>query len=135
MTVHAPEPVEVVLRFIDCINAGDVAALAEMMTATHRFIDSEGVEHHGRDRMELGWRDYFRIVPDYAIDVERVFSEGCDVVILGTARGTYSRDGRLSAGDAWSTPAAWYARVEGALVQEWRVYADNDPIRRRMGAE
>jgi hypothetical protein len=29
-------------------------------------------------------------------------------------------------------PAAWRARISGSLIAEWRVYADNDPIRQIM---
>jgi hypothetical protein len=68
------------------------------------------------------------------IEIERTFSDGPDVVIIGTARGTYSRDGTLRETDAWSTPAAWFARIENTLVQEWRIYADNEPIRQCMRA-
>ena len=32
----------------------------------------------------------------------------------------------------WQTPAAWKARIRGPLVAEWRVYADNEPIRAIM---
>jgi hypothetical protein len=46
--------------------------------------------------------------------------------------GTYTPDGVLREEARWSTPAAWLAVVERGLVAEWRVYADNEPIRRRM---
>jgi len=52
--------------------------------------------------------------------------------MLGKARGTYSSDGELKAENRWETPAAWRAVVEGGLVAEWRVYADNEPMRKLM---
>jgi len=30
-------------------------------------------------------------------------------------------------------PAAWLAVVKDGLVAEWRVYADNQPLRKLMG--
>jgi hypothetical protein len=54
------------------------------------------------------------------------------VIVVGTAGGTYSRDGNSHVDDGWETPAAWLARVNRGLLAEWRVYADNEPIRRRM---
>jgi hypothetical protein len=84
------------------------------------------------------------------------------VVMLGKARGTYCHpcDEDLSPGtptncpdegslprspnardrghpelkmeNRWETPAAWRAVVEGGLVAEWRVYADNEPMRELM---
>jgi hypothetical protein len=71
-------------------------------------------------------------VPDYRIDVDRVLVDGPHVVLLGVAHGTYSADGTLQAENAWSTPAALRALIHDGLVAEWQVYADNEPIRRRM---
>jgi len=48
------------------------------------------------------------------------------------AQGTYSPDGRLRAESRWETPAAFRAFVEDGLVAEWRVYADNEPLRQKM---
>jgi hypothetical protein len=72
------------------------------------------------------------MVPDYSIVVEETFWDGPVVVMLGKARGTYSTDGELKAENRWETPAAWRAVVEGGLVAEWRVYADNEPMRKLM---
>ena len=69
------------------------------------------------------------------------------VVMLGKAKGTYCPDceslprspnardlghPKLEIENRWETPAAWRAVVEGGLVAEWRVYADNEPIREKM---
>jgi ketosteroid isomerase-like protein len=122
--------VDVVLRLVDRINAHDVDGLAALLTTDHRFIDSMGAESSGRATLQAGWKQYFRMVPDYRVDVERTFGEGRDVVLLGVARGTYTADGALRAENRWTTPAAWRARVHDELVAEWQVYADNEPIRR-----
>jgi hypothetical protein len=104
------------------------------MARDHRLIDSLGAELAGQDRLRQGWEAYFRLVPDYRIEVQRTLADGPVVVLLGVARGTYTRDGTLRREGAWSTPAAWRALVAGDRVAEWQVYADNDPIRRRMAA-
>jgi limonene-1,2-epoxide hydrolase len=54
------------------------------------------------------------------------------VVMLGMVQGTYSPDGQLRAENLWKTPAALRAFIEDGKVAEWRVYADNEPIRQRM---
>jgi hypothetical protein len=72
------------------------------------------------------------MVPDYRIDVDRILADGPHVVLLGMARGTYTSDGILRPYNAWSTPGAWRASIADALIDEWQVYADNDPIRRCM---
>ena len=74
------------------------------------------------------------MLPDYRVDVARSFCDGSDVVLIGAARGTYTADGSLEPSNAWSTPAAWRARIRDGLVAEWQVYADNEPLRRCMRA-
>jgi ketosteroid isomerase-like protein len=125
---------QTVQRFVAHINSHDVDAIAALLTSDHRFVDSLGVVARGREALRGGWRQYFLMVPDYRIDVERVMADGPHVVLLGLARGTYTSDGTLSPRNAWSTPGAWRALIREALVAEWQVYADNDPIRRCMAS-
>jgi ketosteroid isomerase-like protein len=119
-------------RFVTYINSHDVDAIAALLTPDHRFVDSLGSEVRGREALRQGWRQYFRMVPDYSIEVDRMLSDGSHVVLLGVARGTYSADGALHAENSWSTPVALRALICDGLVAEWQVYADNEPIRRRM---
>jgi ketosteroid isomerase-like protein len=123
---------QTVQRFVAHINSHDVDAIAALLTSDHRFIDSSGAVTQGRETLQAGWRQYFRMVPDYQIEVERTVADGPLVVLLGVARGTYTTDGTLSAENAWSTPAALRALVQEGLVAEWQVYADNELMRRRM---
>ena len=125
---------QIVQRLIAYINSHDVDAIAALLTSDHRFVDSLGGVTQGREALRAGWRQYFRMVPDYQIEVERTLADGPLVVLLGVARGTYTTDGTLSAQNAWSTPAALRALIQDGLVAEWQVYADNEPIRRRMAA-
>ena len=67
---------------------------------------------------------------DYSIEVESTLCDGPVVVLFGMARGTYAPDGALRAKNRWETPAALRAVIEDGKVAEWRVYADNEPIRR-----
>ena len=115
--------------FVRAINRQDVDALAELMTEEHRFVDGLGNVVVGRDRMRAAWKSYFGMVPDYTITVEEIHCDGPVVAMFGTAQGTYAVDGRLLAENRWQTPAAFRAQVEHGKVAEWRVYADNEPIR------
>ncbi|MDE3197922.1 MAG: nuclear transport factor 2 family protein [Acidobacteriota bacterium] len=121
---------EVALQFVDAINRQNTADLARLMSKSHVFVDSLGKTVEGRERMEAAWTAYFKTVPDYTLLVDETYSHGPIVVMLGVARGTYTRDGRLLPENRWQTPAAWRATVQNGQVTEWRVYADNDPIRR-----
>ena len=132
MTSSASTPEAVARAFAAAISARDVPALARLMSDDHRFIDSLGNTIKGRSRMEDGWRSYFTMVPDYTITVSEAFASGPVVVMTGTAQGTFTADGTLKPQNKWQTPAAWRAIIAGDHVTEWRVYADNDPIRKLM---
>lgn len=118
--------------FVRAINWQDVNALAELMTEEHRFVDALENVVAGRDRMRAGWKGYFAMVPDYTIVVEETYCDGTVVVMLGKAQGTYAVDGRTAAENRWETPTALRAQVEHSKVAEWRVYADNEPLRQIM---
>ncbi|MDR3727141.1 MAG: nuclear transport factor 2 family protein [Terracidiphilus sp.] len=115
--------------FVRAISRQDVNGLAALMTEGHRFVDSLGGAVQGREAMREAWTGYFRMVPDYSIVVEETLCAGPVVVMLGVTRGTYTPDGTLRAENRWETPAALRAVIEDGKVAEWRVYADNEPIR------
>jgi hypothetical protein len=101
--------------------------------------------------MREGWRLYFQMVPDYQVRVEETFVKDSTVLLVGMAGGTYSHgfesvqasgmpntrmpDGSSKWANKWETPTAVRARIENGKVAEWRVYADNEPIRRLMKGE
>jgi len=132
MSSSESTPESVARAFAAAISARDVAALARLMSEDHRFIDSLGNAIKGRSKMEDGWRSYFTMVPDYTITVTEAYASGATVVMVGTAQGTFTADGKLRPENKWQTPAAWRATIDGDRVAEWRVYADNDPIRKLM---
>jgi len=118
-------PGQIAHAFVDAINRQDPAALAGLMTEDHVFIDSLGARVEGRERMKAGWAGYFKIAPGYTIAVDETYPAGSVVVMLGIAQGTYG-------GEIWQTPAAWRAVIRGSQIAEWRVYADNEPLRALM---
>ena len=141
--------------FVAAINRQDVEGLAELMTEGHRFVDSLDNVMEGRETMRAGWAGYFRMVPDYRVEVEEVYwsarpgnadpsvrpplrsglpqdDSSVVVVLLGRAGGTYAPNGESRAENRWETPVALRALIVDGLVAEWRVYADNEPMRRLM---
>ena len=127
--LNATHPVQ---RLVENINSHDVDAIVALLTSDHRFVDSLGNVTQGREALRAGWRHYFRMVPDYQIEVEHTLADGPHVVLLGVARGTYAPEGLLQAQNAWSTPIALRALIDEGLIAEWQVYADNEPMRKRM---
>jgi ketosteroid isomerase-like protein len=118
--------------FVRAINRRDVDALFALMAPEHRFVDSLGNVVQGREKMRAGWAAYFRMVPDYSIAVEESFCDGPIILMLGVAEGTYAPGGSVKTENRWKTPAAIRAYIEDGLVAEWRVYADNEPLREKM---
>lgn len=119
----------VVHAFVRAINRQNVNDLVELMTDDHRFVDSLGGITEGRERMRAGWIGYFKMVPDYTVEIKETFSNGPVVAMLGTAQGTFTHDGQLKPENRWSTPTAFRAFVQDGKIAEWHVYCDNEPIR------
>jgi ketosteroid isomerase-like protein len=134
MDSNANLPESVAHAFVRAINRQDVDAIAALMSPGHRFVDSLGSVTEGQEKMRTGWTAYLRMVPDYTVAIEETYANGPVVVMLGVAEGTYSRDGKLHPENRWQTPVAIRAYVEEGLVAEWRVYADNEPIRKVMAS-
>lgn len=140
--------VEAANAFVAAINRQDVDGLVALMTPEHRFTDSLGNVARGRESMRQAWTLYFQMVPDYSLSIDETYAQDSAVVMLGTASGTYSHafetvqqtgmptpDGSSKWAKQWQTPAAVRALIEDGKVAEWRVYADNEPLRKLMRGE
>ncbi len=155
MNEHA-HPLEVTMDFIKRINEGDVNALCELMTEGHVFQDALGKRFIGRETMRQGWTNYLKIVADYRVHADEFFHANERIAIFGTASGRYvgphgpsmeagngapvhataghNRDLHATGSNGfWEVPAAWRAVVQHGKIAEWRVYADNQPLRKLMG--
>jgi ketosteroid isomerase-like protein len=126
-------PKDVALAFVKGINARSPTTLIALMTDDHEFIDSLGTCISGREAMRTAWTGYFQLIPDYKLDVDECLCFENVVVLLGTASGTYDRDGRLLPEDRWQTPLAVRTEIRGGRVARWQVFADNEPLRQVMG--
>jgi ketosteroid isomerase-like protein len=129
----AREPLEVAMEFIKSINSGNADAICELMTDGHIFQDALGERFIGREKMRQGWRAYFKIVAQYQIHADEFFQTGERLAIFGSASGIYAGNGPASPDNFWEVPAAWWAVIHDDRVAEWRVYADNQPLRKLMG--
>jgi ketosteroid isomerase-like protein len=104
----------VVLGFNDAINRRDLAALARLMSADHRFVDTEGNTVVGKSACLVAWRGFFDAFPDYRNEFEHWRTEESGAVtVTGRSRCTEP---------ALDGPARWRAAVDRNLVVEWRVF-------------
>ena len=132
--MNAQNPVDVAMAFVTKINEHDVPGLVALMTPDHVFVDALNNTFRGTDQIRKGWKIYFSMFPDYAIEVRDELDRNNVVAMFGTARGTFAMNGNLLRENSWEIPAAWKAVVKDGLVAEWRVYCDNDPARKIMAA-
>ncbi len=123
-----PKSKKVVDAFISAVNTGSVERISERMTEGHVFIDSDGAEYRGKDRMVMAWEEYLAMVPDYRIIAKEMFVDGATVMVSGEASGTFSHGGVLKPENHWKVPAAWRAETEGNFVAVWQVYVNPGPM-------
>jgi ketosteroid isomerase-like protein len=120
----ASDPIKVVLAFVEAINRHDAPALAELMTPEHTFVDSRGTTVSGREAMMVGWSEYFRMFPDFRIQIEITAASGGMVAAFGSTSGTYNGRRGLVPANRIEMPAAWKAVVQGDQIAHWQVYTD-----------
>jgi limonene-1,2-epoxide hydrolase len=124
MNPRTPNEIEVVKAFIAAINRRDPSGIADLMTGDHTFVDSAGSIQTGRENMTSGWKEYFRMFPDYEIRIESIVADGTLVGVFGSAAGTYNGRRGLVPENRIEMPAAWKAVVENGKVKHWQVFAD-----------
>jgi hypothetical protein len=117
-------PTETALAFVDAINKKDIKSLADLMTDHHKFIDGDGTEHAGKDRMKLGWEDHFKLIPNLTLSVMMKFEERETVILVGQSKGTFIEKGILKKENSWQVPSAWRVLVKSGKVSEWQLYAN-----------
>jgi|SRR5262245_55128342 len=115
-----------ITEFAAAINSHDPERIAALMSDDHTFIDAHGNEVTGRETMKAGWDSYFRLFPDYYIEIE-------DVLTKGEAAMAYGYAGAGIGQKAWKIPASWRAIVRGEKIRVWQVYADTKIQFERMG--
>jgi len=115
---------KVVLAFNRAINHADVETLTSLMSPDHVFMDTMGGKITGKETLARGWREFFRMFPDYRNTIEGWCQSGNTVMAHGHASGTYNGKKGLMPENRISMPAAWKAVIDGDKVKEWRVYAD-----------
>jgi ketosteroid isomerase-like protein len=129
LPLEEPSPRSVVLRFIDAINRGDVDAILSMGTPDHVFTDSMGQAIDDPESLRRAWSSFFRMVPDYRIEVSESFVERSEVAVFGRAGGNLRVGDEATNNGRWSTWVALRASVAGDRLKSWRVYADLEPVR------
>ncbi|MCI0449695.1 MAG: Type 1 glutamine amidotransferase-like domain-containing protein [Chlorobi bacterium] len=127
---HTNDSINIVKEYIKKINEHDVEAIVNMMSEDHTFIDSLGINTNGRENMRAAWDTYLTFFPDYTVQIRDIISKNGMVAVFGTAKGTLATGGRLLDENKFEIPASWTAVVKDGKIAKWRVYADNEPVRK-----
>lgn len=119
-----PDSQKLVTKFNEAINRRDVAALADLMSTDHTFIDSQGDRVVGERAALEAWQSFFVQYPDYRNHFISMYLDGNRVAVAG-----YSS----CSNKALSGPTLWSAITADGQVSEWRVYEDNPENREMLG--
>lgn len=121
---------EIVKEYIKRINIHDIDGLLEMTSENASFVDSMGINTTGKYEMKKAWEVMLQFFPDYNLVIKDIIAKNGMVAVFGTARGTLAAGGRILAENKFEIPASWTATVEKGKISKWRVYADNQPVRK-----
>jgi ketosteroid isomerase-like protein len=105
--------VAVVRAFNEAINGRDVAGLSDLMTDTHRFIDSAGAIVDGKGACVDAWRGFFEAFPDYRNVFDELAELGDGVVVV--------RGHSECSVAALDGPCEWRAVIRNGRVDVWQV--------------
>lgn len=115
---------ETVNNFIKAINEHDVEQIYNLMSDDHIFIDGYGDKYSGREEMKDGWANYYKLFPDYYIEITDYTDNETIIGLFGYAGGTYKNIKDKSNSNYWRTTAAWKTIVENRKVKYWQVFCD-----------
>jgi ketosteroid isomerase-like protein len=122
---------EIIFRFIQAINDHDVNGIVSLMSDDHIFIDAMDHKTVGKKEMEIGWKGYFELFPDYKIEILEIIGDKSLFGLFGYASATYKK----TDANFWRIPAAWKGIVEKRRIKHWQVYCDYSNLLRIMANE
>ena len=111
-------------NFVGAINEHNVEKICSLMAEDHIFIDSQGNETRGKEKMRTGWIGYFQLFPDYTIEITEIFLNGDTIAAFGFAGGTWEGLSDRKE-NYWRLPASWKAVIKNGKIELWQVYADS----------
>ncbi len=115
---------EIVNSFIKAINDHDVNGIYDLMSGDHIFIDGYGDKYEGKTGMKEGWQNYYKMFPDYHVEIIDIIENDPVIGLFGYASATYKNIKDELNSNYWRTPAAWKAIVNDKKIKYWQVFCD-----------
>ena len=129
---------QIVMEFIKAINAADVEGIYNLLTDDHVFTDSQNNKIVGKDAMKQAWIEYYKLFPDYHIEINDVLVKNDIVVVTGYANATYKNLKHESKDNSWIIPACFKAIIKDNKIELWQIFADMtkayEIVRRNTGS-
>ena len=119
-----------VVKFIECINRGDVDGLSALMTDDHALQVLDEAPLVGRAANDEAWRGYAAAFPNYVIYPHEFSNRGDEVAVLGHTTGSHLG---LPDYEEQKLTVIWIARVEDARLSLWQIVEDDAPRRQEWG--
>ena len=117
------DPKLIVNQFNECINYKDLIGLTNLMTDDHIFIDRDGTVTKSKKIMTQMWKKFFEMLPDYKNTFTKIHTSSNFAIIIGYA--FWTKDQPID-------NVIWTARIKNNLIQEWRIYDDNQQNRQLL---
>src|SRR5205814_1808352 len=128
----ASPPNAVALRFINCINRGDVPGLKALITADHTLQVFDEPPLQGKNAVAQAWQGYADSFPRYVIHPHGLAVEGDQVAVLGHTTGSHLR---LPDNEESALTLIWIARIHDGLLSSWKLVDDTPENRSAVGLD
>jgi ketosteroid isomerase-like protein len=125
---YSKNAIKNIYDFVNAINEHDVNKIYSLMADDFIFFDAWGGKNTGKDKMKLGWEDYFKMFPDYKIEITDIYFDGNKIAIFGFASGTFENKKTETNEYYWKIPAAWQIEIINEKIKLWQVCADQKII-------
>jgi ketosteroid isomerase-like protein len=116
--------IEIVNSFIQAINDHNADNIYNLLSEDHVFVDGYGNNHVGKNGMKEAWQQYYRMFPDYKVEITDVTENVSVIGLFGYASATYKNIKDEQNSNFWKTTAAWKAIVEDKKIKYWQVFCD-----------
>jgi ketosteroid isomerase-like protein len=114
----------IIIRFVNAINDHNLNDIVNLMSDDHIFIDATDNKSVGKKEMKEGWRGYYKLFPDYQIEITDIIENGSVIGLFGYVSGTYKNLTNKLNSNFWRTTASWKAIVKNNKIKHWQVYCD-----------
>jgi ketosteroid isomerase-like protein len=112
--MEEPSSLEIVIRFLDLVNLGNLEGLQSLISDDVVFTDIQGRVYREPKFMA----EYLKSFPDYQIHLHHALVGGEGVAIIGQTTGSHVPP-EIEKGEI----LVWTVEVQDGLISEWRIYS------------